>query len=184
MEGKEEGGATLGQLECGAQQLGDGRLGDGAEAFEETAMAVEDRTLEFRQSQDDMTVGNRQQDVIDQMGGGLKNFALMAGGTEPPPFAGEGEQVFVRAVVAAVACESPFQGAALEEFLEDFRENGAKGAELGFIGIGIPIDEGGVVALDALPDGRFARVAGAVGFHARLPQPEADGSNRQWSTQR
>ena len=131
-----------------------------------------------------MSVGNRQEDVIDQVGGGLENLALMAGGTEPPPLAGEGEQVFVRAVVAADAGKSPFEGSAVEEFLEDFRDNGAKGAELGFIGIGIAIDEGGVVALDALPDGRFARVAGAVGFHARLPQPKAGGSNRQWSTQR
>jgi hypothetical protein len=182
VEGEEVGGATLGKLECGAQQLGDGLLGDGAEAFEETAMAVEDGAQEFRQGQDDMTVGNRQEDVIDQMGGGLENLALVAGGTEPPPFAREGEQVSVGAVVAADAGKSPFQGAALEELLEDFRDDGAKGAEFGFIGIGIAIDEGGVVALDALPDGRFARVAGAVGFHARLPKPQACGSNRQWST--
>ena len=33
VEGEEEGGATFGKLECGAQQLGDGLLGDGAEAF-------------------------------------------------------------------------------------------------------------------------------------------------------
>ena len=129
VEGKEEGGAALGQLECGAQQLGDGLLGNGAEAFEETAMAVEDRAQEFRQSQDDMTVGNRKEDVIDPMGGGPKNLALMAGGTEPPPFAGEGVQVFVRAVVAADAGKSPFQSAALEEFLEDLRNDGAKGTK-------------------------------------------------------
>lgn len=101
MEGKEEGRATLGKFECGAQQLG-----EGAEAFEETAMAVKDGAEEFRQGQDDMMAGNWQEDVIDQMGGGLKNLALMAGGTEPPPFTGEGEQVFVRAVVAADAEEN------------------------------------------------------------------------------
>ena len=63
-------------------------------------------------------------------------------------------RIFRVAGVAADAGKPPFEGAALDELLEDFRDDGAKGAEFGFVGVGIPIHEGGVMAMDALPHWR------------------------------
>ena len=84
---------------------------------------------------------------------------VVAGGTEPPTLAGEGQQVFVLAVIAANAGEALFQGPALEEFFDDFRHDGAEGTQFGFVGFWVVREEGRVVTLDALPQGGFAGIA-------------------------
>jgi hypothetical protein len=134
VEREEEGRSAFGEAQGRAEDGGDGLLGDGAEALEETAMAMEEGPQELRQGQDEMPVGDRQEDVIDEMGGRTQDLSLVAGGTEPPALAGEGEQVFVLAVIAANAGEALFQGPALEELFDDFRDDGSQGTQFGFVG--------------------------------------------------
>jgi len=72
----------------------------------------------------------------------------------------------VAAVVAADAGEAAVEVAAVEEFMDDLRDDGAQGAEVGLVVLRIDLGEGGEVAVGALPEGRLARVAGAVKVHA------------------
>jgi hypothetical protein len=69
VEGEEEGGSALGETQGRAEDGGDGLLGDGAEALEETAVTIEEGPQELREGQDEMPVGNGEEDVIDKMGG-------------------------------------------------------------------------------------------------------------------
>lgn len=65
VEGQEEGGAALGEIEGGTEGGGDGLLGDGAQAFEETAIAVESVSEEFGQGENVVTVVDGKQSMID-----------------------------------------------------------------------------------------------------------------------
>jgi hypothetical protein len=177
VEGQEEGGSAPRKSQGGAEKLGQRLLRDGTEAPEEVSIAAEEGAQHFGQGEDDVPVGDRQEDVVHQVGGGLENLALMAGGTEPASLAGEGDQIFVRAMVAADAGKAVFKNAALEELAEDLGDDGTQGAETGFVEFGIAAHEGVMVALDALPYRGFSWVAGPVGFHARLPGLQQSGSN-------
>jgi hypothetical protein len=98
----------------------------------------------------------------------------MAGGAKPAAFAGESQKVFVAAVVAADAGEATVEVAAVEEFVDDLRNNGAQGAEAGLVVVRVGFDEPGEVAVSALPEGGLARVAGAVELH---------GQNLRWGVE-
>ena len=82
----------------------------------------------------------------------------------------QGVEVFVAAMVAAEAGEAADEVAAVEEFVHDLRDDRAQGAEAGLVVVRLEFDEGGEVAVGALPERRLARVAGAVGLHGeKLP---------------
>jgi len=72
-------------------------------------------------------------------------------------------------MVAADAGEAAIKVAAVEEFMDDLRDDGAQVAEAGLVVARVSFDERGEVAVGALPEGRAARVAGAVGLHGGEP---------------
>ena len=76
-------------------------------------------------------------------------------------------EVFISAVIASDPGEATFQGAAVEEFPEDIAHNGTKGAVFVFVGVGIYGYERVMVAMNALPQGRFSRISSLVGPHMR-----------------
>jgi len=56
VQGEDEGGMGIGQVEGGAEVFGEALVGEGAEAFEEGAVALEIRAEHFGQGQDVMAV--------------------------------------------------------------------------------------------------------------------------------
>ena len=76
------------------------------EVSEQVAAFSEDRAKDFRDGEDELTVGNGQADVVGEPTGGLESPALVAGGTEVAGFAAEGEQVLVTAAGADEAGEA------------------------------------------------------------------------------
>jgi hypothetical protein len=88
--------------------------------------------------------------VQDEAGGGL-DVLLVAGGTKPAAFAGEGQKVFVVAMVTANAGEPARQVAALEELVNHLRDDGAQEAVTVSVLLGIDFLELVVVAVGALP---------------------------------
>ena len=65
-------------------------------------------------------------------------------------------------MVTADADEAAVEVAAVEKFVDDLGHDGAQGAEAGLVVVWVVCDERGEVAVGALPEGRAARVAGAV----------------------
>ena len=165
VEGEDESGMGGGEIEGGAEVFGETLVGQGAEGFEEGAVALEIRAEHLGQGQDVMAVGHGREDAGGEEGGGGLDVFLMAGGAEPAAFAGESQEVFVPAMVAADTGETAVEVAAVEEFVDDLRDDGTQGAEAGLVVVAVGFDEGGEVAVGALPEGRVARVAGAVGLH-------------------
>jgi len=72
----------------------------------------------------------------------------------------------VLAIITPDAGKALFEGAAVDELFQDFLNYRTKGAELGFVGVGMALDKGRLVPLDALPEGRWSRIASAVRAHA------------------
>ena len=64
-------------------------------------------------------MGDGKEDMIDQMCGGRKDFALMAGGTKPSIFAGKSEEVLMVAVIATNTGKAAIKDTAVEIFFED-----------------------------------------------------------------
>ena len=137
----------------GADVFGEALVCQGAEAFEEPAVTLEIGAEHFRNRQDVMAVGHGRQDAGGEEGGGGLDVFLVAGGAEPAAFAGEGQEVFVAAVVAADAGEASVEIAAVEEFVDDLGHDGAQGAEAGLVVLGVDFDKRGEVAVGALPEG-------------------------------
>ena len=119
-----------------------------------------------------MAVGHGSEDASDEEGGGGLDVLLVARGAEPATLAREGQEVFVAAMVTADSDEAAIEVAAVQEFVDDLGHDGADGAEAGLVVVRVVGNEGGEVAVDALPEGRLARVAGAVEVH---------GQNLGWS---
>ena len=59
-------------------------------------------------------------------------FFWWAGGAEPAAFAGEGQEIFVLAVVAAEAGEAAVEVAAVEKLVDHLRYDRAQVAQSGF----------------------------------------------------
>lgn len=117
---------------------------------------------EFGQGKNEVAVVDGKQNIIDQMGGGALDFALMAGRAKPTAFTGEGEQVFVPAIIAADPGEATLE-AAVDEFFHDLLNHRAEWAVLGLIRVAV--DKSGLVPLGALPEGRVTRIPGAIRTH-------------------
>ncbi|HZR16587.1 MAG TPA: hypothetical protein VFE51_04610 [Verrucomicrobiae bacterium] len=79
-----------------------------------------------------MSVGNGSQHLVqDESSGGLHIF-LVAGGTKPAALAGEGQQVFLAAMVAAHPGKTAGQVAATEKFADHLGNDGAQAAVTGW----------------------------------------------------
>jgi hypothetical protein len=70
--------------------------------------------------------------VQDEAGGGLDVF-LVAGEAEPAASAGEGQEVFVLAMVAADAGEAAGQVATFQELVNHLGDDGAEEAVAGLV---------------------------------------------------
>ena len=89
------------------------------------------------------------------MGGGGHYLALVARRTKPAALAREGQEVFGGAGVAADPGEAPSESSAVEEFTEDFSDDGPEGAKVRLELFGIRFNERDVVSLGTLPKGRL-----------------------------
>ena len=116
----------------------------------------------------------------EKFGAGLDVF-LVAGRAEPAGFAGEGEECVEAAVVTADAGEAAFEGAAVEEFVDDLWNGGTQWPVTGLVVVRVTGEEGGKVAVGALPEGRFAWIACPADVHA----PETESHSKLpalWNT--
>src|SRR6516162_4129904 len=129
--------------------------------FEEAAMALKVGAEHSGDGQDVVAVGHGSQHVIEDEAGGGLDVLLVAGGAEPTALAGESEQVFVLAVVAANPGEAAGQVAALDEFVDDLGDDAPQEAVAGLVLVGIGLFTRVVVAVGVLPTGRLPRVSGA-----------------------
>ena len=124
-----------------------------------------------------MPVGDCSKDAGDEeFCAGLDVF-LVAGRAEPAGFAREGEERVESAVVTADACETAFEGAAFEEFVDDLRDGGPQRPLARLIVVRVTGEEGGKVAMGALPEGGFARITCPVDVHAPETRSELEGGN-------
>ena len=87
------------------------------EVSEQVAALAEDRAKDFREGEDELTVGNGQADVVGDPTGGLEGPALLAGGAEVAGLTGEGGQVLLAAAGADEADEAGGKVAATTEGL-------------------------------------------------------------------
>ena len=145
--------------------FGKALAGDVAELLEQGAVALEIAAQHLGNGQDVMAMRDRGEDAGGEQGGGGLNGFLLAGWAEAAAFAGEGEQEIVLTVVAMDPGEPALEIAAVVEFVDDLRDDWPDWAHEGLVLRGVEIEELGEVAIDALPQGRFARVEGAVEFH-------------------
>ena len=133
VEGENDGGMRLGFAECRTEIQGETLMGCSAEMLQERAVPLEIGAEHLRQSEDVVPVGDCGKDASDEeFGAGLDIF-LVAGRAEPAGFAGEGKECFEAAVVTADACEAAFEGAAVEEFVDDLRDGGSQWPVTGLI---------------------------------------------------
>ncbi len=86
----------------------------------------------------------------------------MAGRAEPAAFAGEGEQVFVVAVVAPYAGETTFEIAAVEELVDDFGDDGPQEAEAGLVAFVVGVQKRVKMVVEALPQRRCLGAARTI----------------------
>jgi hypothetical protein len=149
-----DGGMRLGFAECGAQIKGETLMGCSAEMPRERAVPLEIGAKHLRQSEDVVPVGDCVKDEGDgELGAGLDVFLV----TE-------------RSRSAGFAGEAPFEGAAVEEFVDDLRNGWARWPVTRLIVVRVTCEEGGKVAVGALPEGRFAQIACPVDLHVPLRQ--------------
>jgi hypothetical protein len=96
---------------------------------------------------------HRSEDTADEEGGGSLDVFLVAGGAEPAAFAGEGQEIFVLAVVAAEAGEAAVEVAAVDKLVDHLRYDRAQAAQSGLIVIGVDSDKLSEVPVGTLPEG-------------------------------
>jgi len=118
VDGGGGGEAAVREVEHGAEGVAQAGGGGVEEVSEEVAAFAEDRAKEFRNGEDELTVGNGQADVVGDPAGGLEGPALVAGGTEVAGLAGEGEQVLMAAAGTDEAGEAGGKVAATAEGLD------------------------------------------------------------------
>jgi hypothetical protein len=166
------GEATIREIKDGAEGVEQAGGGGVEEVREQVASFSEDSAKDFRDGEDELTVGNGQADVVGDPTSGLEDTALMAGGTEVAGLAGEGEQVLMAAAGAGEAGEAGGKIAATTEGLnggDGFRPERAHGRAVLFLVTGNKIIP---ATVDNLPEGRRPRaprmVNGGRGGHALI----------------
>ena len=166
VEGENEGWMRLGFTECGTEIKGEALMCCRAEMFEERTVPLEISAEHLRQCEDVVPVGDWSENAGDEeFGAGLYIF-LVAGRAEPAGFAGEGKECVEAAVVTADTCKTAFEGAAVEELVDDLWDGGTQRPVTGLICVRVTSEEAGKVAVGALPEGRFAWIAYPVDVHA------------------
>lgn len=124
-----------------------------AETFEERTVPLEISAEHLRQCEDVVPVGDWSENAGDEeFGAGLDIF-LVAGRAEPAGFAGEGKKCVEAAVVTADACETAFEGTAVEELVDNLRDGGTQRSVTGLIVFRVTCEEGRKVAMGGLPEG-------------------------------
>jgi len=140
-------------------------VGQGTEALEQAPVALEIGAQHFGDGQYIVAVGHGGHHLVhDEAGGGLDVF-LVPGGAEPAALAGKGQQILMLAMVAANPGESALQVAAVEEFVDDFGDDGAQGAVARLVSLRANLLELVVVAVGALPERGLFRISGAIHLH-------------------
>ena len=167
VQGEDDGGVGVAPAKGSTEIFGEALVGEGAEAFEQAAVTLEIGAEHFGKGQDVMAVGHGGEDAGGEKGGGGLDVLLVARGAEPATLAREGQEIFVATMVTADSDEAAIEVAAVQEFVDDLGHDGADGAETGLVVLRVVGNEGGEVAVDALPEGRLARVAGAVEVHGQ-----------------
>ncbi len=154
VECENDGGMRLGFAECGAQVKSETLMGCSAEMLQERAVPLEIGAKHLRQGEDVLPEGDCGKDAGDEeLGAGLDVFLV----TE-------------RSKSAGFAGEAPFECAAVEEFVDDLRNGWARWPVTRLIVVRVTCEEGGKVAVGALPEGRFAQIACPVDLDVPLRQ--------------
>lgn len=104
-------------------------------------------------------VHNRKQNRFGQQRTEQLDLLLVAGRTEPTPHTGEGQQVFVLAMLAAQADEVALEIATVKELIHDFRDEGAQEAVASLLRIGVVFKEGVIMPGQALSERRCLGLA-------------------------
>ena len=108
---------------------------------------------------------DREEDCLGEQRAEKLDLLLVAGRAKPAPLAGEGQQVFMRTVVTPHAGESVRQVAAVHELVHDLRDDRAQKAVARLKKRLVGGKKGVEVPGQALPEGRGAGLALAVGLH-------------------
>ena len=113
------------------------------------------RPSAYRGGQDIVAVGDGSDYLVQEEAGAGLDIFLMAGRAEPPTIARKGQQVIMLTMVAANPGKASLQIVALEEFVDDFGDDGAQDAVALLVCLGINLFKLGIVAVGALPERRL-----------------------------
>ena len=148
VDGHDDAGQALGQVERGAQIFEQALVGEAAQVLEQVAVEAEVRAQHLGDAEGEMAVRDGEQDRLGQQRAEELDLLLVAGGAEPAPLAGERQQVLVLAVIAADAGEPALEVAAVEELVDDLRDDGAQEAVAGLVALLVDVQERGRNAAD------------------------------------
>jgi hypothetical protein len=165
VDGHDYTGEAVGQVQGGLHVFQQARVGDVAEFLEQGAVETEVRAQHLGDAEGEVTVRDGEQDRLGDQRAEKLDLLLVAGGAEPAAFAGEGQQVFVLAMVAPDAGEAVFEVAAVHELVHDLGDDRAQKAVAGLETLFVGGKKGVEVPGQALPERRGAGFAGAVGLH-------------------
>ena len=154
-------------------------MSEAAEVLEQVAVEAEVRAQHLGDTQREVPVRNREQDRLGEQGAEKLHLLLVAGRAEPAAFAGERQQVLVLAVVAPDAGEATRQIAAVQELVNDLRDDWAQEPVTGLIVLLIAGEKRIEVPGQALPERRGLRLAGTIDLlhHAAQCIEEGVSSN-------
>ena len=156
---------ALRAVQDGAEVFGEAFVGQGAEAFEQVAVALEVGAQHFGNGQDIMPVRHRGHDLVEDKPGRGLHVLLVAGRAEPAALAGKGQEVLVLAVIAADAGKPSLQITTLQKLVDHLGDDGAQDAVARLVKFFVNFLELVIVPAGALPQRRFLRVSGAIDLH-------------------
>ncbi len=103
VDGHDDAGQAVGQIQSRAQVVEQALVGDAAEVLEQVAVEAEVRSEHLGDGEGEVAMRDGEEDRFGQQRTKELDFLLVAGGTEPAPLARERQQALVLAVVAAHA---------------------------------------------------------------------------------
>ena len=144
-------------------------MGDAAVVLEQGAVEAKVRAQHLGDAEGEMPVRDREQDGFGEQRAEELDLLLVAGGTEPASLAGEGQQVFVLAVIAADAGKPVLKVAAVEELVYDLRYDGAQESIARLVALLVSVLKSAEMLRQALPKRRCFRFPSTVDLipHAR-----------------